>query len=84
MTLPARRQQLDPVVYLRVFEQHAEGALILEELVAKFGANPYVRGGLEGDRETAYRAGRNAVVNFILSRINSAHGVSTEEESDER
>ncbi len=76
-------QALDPSVYARVFEASAEGPLILEELVSRFGGNPYVRGGLEGDRETAYRAGRNAVVNFILSRINAANGVPTTEESND-
>lgn len=81
-----RRQPLDPAAYLRVFEQHAEGAQVLEDLVARFGGNPYVRGGLEGDRETCYRAGSNRVVNFILARINAAHGVPTtdEDENDAR
>jgi len=79
-------QQVDAAAYLRVFEQHAEGAQVLEDLVARFGGNPYVRGGLEGDRETCYRAGQNRVVNFILGRINAAHGVPTlnDEGNDER
>ena len=72
---------LPPEVYARVFENHAEGAQVFEELVARFGGNPYVRGGHEADRETAYRAGQNRVVQFILGRINQAHGA--EPESDE-
>lgn len=63
-----------PEMYARVFENHAEGALVLEDLIARFGGNPYTRGGLEGDRETCYKAGQNRVVNFVLARINQAHG----------
>lgn len=81
--MPERRAALHPTVYAQVFEGTPNGAAILEELVARFGANPYVRGGHEGDRETAYRAGRNAVVHFILNRVNAANGVPTEEETDE-
>lgn len=66
-------------MYARVFENHAEGKLILEDLIARFGSNPYVRGGHDGDRETCYRAGSNRVVHFILGRINQANGVQTDE-----
>ena len=82
MSTEARQgQHLPPEVYARVFENHADGAQVFEELVARFGGNPYVRGGQEADRETAYRAGQNRVVQFILGRINQAHGA--EPESDE-
>jgi uncharacterized protein (DUF1330 family) len=67
MPLPAE-------VYARIFDGTPEGQQILEELVARFGGNPYVRGGHEADRETAYRAGQNRVVNFILGRVNEANG----------
>lgn len=70
--------KLPSEAYARVFENHSEGAQILEELVTRFGGNPYVRGGLEGDRETAFRAGRNSVIHFILGRINQAHGATDE------
>ncbi len=69
MPLPAE-------VYARIFDGTPEGQQILEELVARFGGNPYVRGGHEADRETAYRAGQNRVVNFILGRVNEANGAS--------
>ncbi len=69
MPLPAE-------VYSRIFDGTPEGQQILEELVARFGGNPYVRGGHEADRETAYRAGQNRVVNFILGRVNEANGAS--------
>lgn len=72
--MPGERQALEPSAYLRVFEHHPEGAQILEELVAKFGGNPYVRGA-GGDRDTAFNAGAFEVVQHILRRINLAQGV---------
>lgn len=76
-------RQVTPEMYARVFDGHAEGALILEDLVARFGGNPYVAGGLEGDRETAYRAGRGSVVHFILGKINQANGVTDDGSSSD-
>lgn len=69
--------QLPAEVYARVFENHAEGAQILDELIKRFGRNPYVRGGLEAQRQTDFNAGQSEVVQFILRRINQAHGVDT-------
>jgi len=69
--------RLPPEVYARVFENHAEGVQILDELINRFGRNPYVRGGLEAQRQTDFNAGQNEVVQFILRRINQAHGVDT-------
>lgn len=69
--------QLPAEVFARVFEHHAEGAQILEELINRFGRNPYVRGGLEAQRQTDFNAGQNEVVQFILRRINQANGVDT-------
>lgn len=65
----------DPELYLRVFELHPEGSQILEELVDRFGKNPYVPGP-GGDRDTAYNSGQFEVVQFILRRINRAKGVA--------
>lgn len=75
-----RPDQLPAETYARVFENHAEGAQILEELVSRFGGNPYKRGGLEAQRETDFRAGQLSVVTFILNRINTANGVRTDEQ----
>lgn len=66
--------------YARVFESHAEGRLILDDLTARFGGGIYVKGGLEGDRQTCFNAGRRSVLDFILGRINQANGVETDEE----
>lgn len=61
--------------YATLFEDMPAGPAILDQLVAAFGRNPYVKGGHEADRETAFNAGKLEVVNFILNRINRAHGV---------
>lgn len=69
-----------PEAYARVFENHAEGRGILEDLTARFGGGIYVKGGLEGDRQTCFNAGRRSVLDFILGRINQANGIETDEE----
>lgn len=74
------QDKVPPEVYARVFENHAEGRLILEDLAARFGGGIYVKGGLDGDRQTCFNAGRRSVLDFILGRINQAHGVETDED----
>lgn len=76
--------QVTPEIYARVFENHAEGKLILEDLVRRFCVAGYVAGGHEADREQCYRAGRTAVVQHILNQINIATGVDSyvEDETD--
>jgi hypothetical protein len=68
------KQKATPADYSDLFERDPRGVLILDDLVARFGGNTYVSGGRKGDRETAYRAGRNAVVQFVLAQINRANG----------
>lgn len=64
-----------PETYRAIFEHDARGARILEDLAARFGGNPYTRGGLEAQRETDFRAGRAAVVDHILRQIERANQV---------
>lgn len=71
-TLPAE-------AYARVFENHAEGRQILDDLTARFGGGIYVKGGLDGDRQTCFNAGRRSVLDFIIGRINQASGVEQHE-----
>lgn len=62
----AEHRQADAAMYARVFEGHAEGALILEDLVARFyDVNVWHR----DQRETDRRAARREVVQFILHSI---------------
>jgi hypothetical protein len=68
-------RRADAAMYARVFEGvHAEGALVLEDLTRRFGGALFVKGGEEGRRETDYRLGRRAVLDFILGQINQANG----------
>lgn len=69
------QRNVTPEMYVRVFEQHAEGALVLEDLIQRFARNGYVAGGHEADREMVYRAGQRRVVDFVVSMINRVHGV---------
>lgn len=56
----------DAAMYSRVFEGHAEGALILEDLVGKFyDVNVWH----PDQRETDRRAARREVVQYILMRL---------------
>ena len=73
------RQRIDPAMYARVFEGHHEGVLILEDLTARFGGALFVKGGEEGRRETDYRLGRRAVLDFVLGQINQANGSPSED-----
>lgn len=68
---------VDASTYAMIFEANKIGASLLEDLITRFGGNPYVPGGLESQRETDYRAGRKAVVDFIVRRINQAAGHET-------
>lgn len=69
------RTQLDASVYARVFEQHAEGAMVLEELERRFSAGPVYSGGIDGIRKSDNNAGARSVIEFIALKINQAHGV---------
>jgi acetylornithine deacetylase/succinyl-diaminopimelate desuccinylase-like protein len=63
-------------IYARVFENHHEGVKILEDLIRRYGRNPWVKGGIEAQRETDKRLGNKEVLDYIVSRINRAHGVN--------
>jgi len=81
--LPDPKKPLQPEDYQRVFEGDPVGARILEDLVERYGRNPYVKGGLEAQRETDFNAGKLEVVNFLLRKINQAHGADDNEQSPE-
>lgn len=58
-----------PATYARIFEGDPNGQLVLSDLCRKFYKNPYVKGGLEAERQTNYNAGQSSVVNHILKQI---------------
>ena len=67
-----RTNQPDAAAYARLFEGSPDGPAVLADLVARFGGALFVKGGEEGRRETDYRLGRRAVLDFILARIDQA------------
>jgi hypothetical protein len=81
--LPDPKKPLQPEDYARVFEGDPVGARILEDLVERYGGNPYKPGGLEAQRQTDFNAGKLEVVNFLLRKINQAHGADDDEPSSE-
>lgn len=72
-----------PDAYRRVFEDSADGVAVLDELVRLFGRNPYTPGGVEAARATDFKAGQLEVVQYILRKINRAHGVNDDEAQDD-
>lgn len=73
--------EVNPDMYARVFEDHHEGRLIFEDLIRRFGRQPYVPGDLAAERQTLVNLGRRTVVDFIVSRINLSHGVNDDVET---
>lgn len=60
-------RKADAPMYHRVFVQHAEGALVLEDLLARFHDRKiWQPGGAEGARETERRAAQAEVIRFVL------------------
>lgn len=65
--------------YQRLFEQTLNGEAILEDLVTRFSLPPSFDEH-NAEIKTYYRAGQRSVIDFILSRINRANGVSEHDE----
>lgn len=75
--------QVTPEMYARVFENHAEGVLILEDLVKRFHRPAKLEGGIDAVLTTYHREGARSVVDFIVAQINRANGVPDNEPLDE-
>lgn len=61
--------QCTPDTYRRVFESNPDGQIVLQALCRKFYRDPYVKGGVEGERDTLVRVGENRVMIYILTQI---------------
>lgn len=70
---------VDEFDYQRLFEQTPDGEAILEDLVTRFSLPPSFDEH-NAEIKTYYRAGQRSVIDFILSRINRANGVSEHDE----
>ena len=66
--------------YKELFEDDRRGAAILEHLTRAFARPAVVTGGIDAVLETYQRDGQRRVLEFIVSQINRAHGVETQEE----
>lgn len=74
-TKPTDSTKATAEMYARVFEGHAEGAIILQDLVAHFyDRRSFTPGGVEGARMTDFREGRREVVAFILKKVGQVKG----------
>lgn len=69
MAQSATALQCTPATYARVFEGDPNGQLVLQDLCRRFYKNPYVKGGVEGARQTDFNAGQSSVAGFILKQI---------------
>lgn len=69
---------ITPEMYARVFENHHEGRMILEDLTRRFARPAVTAGGIDAILQTYDRNGARRVVEFIVGRINQAHGVDND------
>lgn len=66
----AEERKATPEMYARVFQGHAEGVIILEDLVYRFfDREVFVAGAQDGERATMIRIGERRAVGFILKQI---------------
>lgn len=78
------RERVTPQMYARVFESHAEGALVLEDLVRRFHRPAKLQGGIDAVLTTYHREGARSVVDHIVSMINRANGVDPNEHDEQQ
>ena len=76
-------EQLDQM-FKRVFEQHAEGAIVLEVLIRTFARNAVTVGGIDAVLKTYMQAGNRQVLDHIISRINRANGVQDNPDEEQQ
>lgn len=73
--------QMDQM-FKRVFEQHAEGVIVLDVLIQRFSKNAVTTGGIDAVLKTYLQAGHREVLDHILLRINRANGVQDKPEEE--
>jgi hypothetical protein len=71
-TTPTPAEPLSPEAYARVFEQTPEGQAVQQDLVRRFARGPVFQGGIDGVRQSDFRAGQRSVIEFIVNRANQA------------
>lgn len=78
------RPIVTPEMYAQVFGPGTAGEKVLDDLIAKFVRGPVFKGGIDGQRLTDRNAGMRLPLDFIISKINQAGGVTptSDEEQD--
>ncbi|UXZ44504.1 Bbp19 family protein [Pseudomonas soli] len=76
-------EQLDQM-FKRVFEQHAEGAIVLEVLINRFARNAVTVGGIDAILKTYQQSGHREVLDHIMLRINRANGVQDNPDEEQQ
>jgi len=71
-----------PQTYRRIFEDNADGVLILEDLVKRFSQPQVSAGGIDAVLKTYERGGMRKVLDYILGQINRANGVQDDVQED--
>lgn len=74
-------EQLDDM-FKRVFEQHAEGRIVLEALISRFARNAVTVGGIDAILKTYQQSGHREVLDHIVLRINRANGVQDQTQEE--
>ena len=64
-----------PQQYVHVFDLTEDGRAVLAELLERFGADLFVPGGVEAERQTLVNLGRRQVLDHILAQIGKADKV---------
>ena len=72
----------DPSTYRRLFEDNADGAAVLDDLVRRFSQPQVSAGGIDAVLKTYERGGMRKVLDYILGQINQAHGVQDDVQED--
>lgn len=60
------------LAFKRIFEDNADGRLVLDTLERRFAKTIWAKGGKSGERETTRRLGQFEVINFINAQLNLA------------
>jgi hypothetical protein len=83
MTRGTTAPPITPEMYREVFEEHPTGRLVLEHLIVKFTRPAVTDGGIDAVLKTYMRQGQRAPLDYIVTQMNRANGVTSEGESSE-
>lgn len=74
--------EITPDMFRELFEDHPTGRVVLEHLIVKFTRPAVTEGGIDAVLKTYLRQGTRMPLDYIVTQINRAHGVPTQEEID--